>query len=352
MRITDEQRAMAGCLSNGPIADVAADLVSMANETPGTPIGVAARAWIVAQTFADMEASFASGLDPVGPIRTSLERSSQFLSGLPSVGERSVNGESPSVEAETGEHYGRLFEQFSDASYFDETIRLLQVRLERNGVRISGRALDVGCGGGRYTVALAKSGASEAVGVDMSELGIADARRRVDAAGIDGVSFEIGNVLDLGFETSSFDTVFSNGVLHHSKDWVAGVGELVRVLRPGGTGWLYLIEEPGGLFWDLIEVLRVVMAGHPKDVARQALTLAGIPANRIFYMLDHVMVPINLRLTSSEIEHALVDAGATDVRRLQRGTDFDRVEAIHRGDPFAETCYGVGENRFVFTKAS
>ena len=30
--------------------------------------------------------------------------------------------------------------------------------------------------------------------------------------------------------------------------------------------------------------------------------------------------------------------------------DFDRIEALQRGDPFATDKYGVGENRYVFSK--
>jgi len=70
----------------------------------------------------------------------------------------------------------------------------------------------------------------------------------------------------------------------------------------------------------------------------------------VFYMLDHVMAPINERLTPAEIEASLVGAGACDVRRLTRGADFDRVEQIHRGAPFATVKFGVGENRYVFTR--
>ena len=93
------------------------------------------------------------------------------------------------------------------------------------------------------------------------------------------------------------------------------------------------------------------MRGERRDVARAALRAIGLPGNRVFYMLDHVMVPINVRLTPQAIETALAEAGATDVRRLARGTDFDRVEQIARREPFAEIKYGVGENRYVFSKA-
>ena len=62
------------------------------------------------------------------------------------------------------------------------------------------------------------------------------------------------------------------------------------------------------------------------------------------------MVPINLRLTCSEIEQQLAAAGAINTRRLTRGANFDRVERIYQKDPFAELKYGVGENRYTFSK--
>jgi hypothetical protein len=115
-------------------------------------------------------------------------------------------------------------------------------------------------------------------------------------------------------------------------------------------GGLYVIERPGGLFWDVIEILRVIMRHEVREVARGALQAPDIPSNRVFYMLDHVMVPINQRLTQEAVTSALLHAGAADIRRLTRGTDFDRIEQIYRQAPFATVKYGVGENRFVFSK--
>jgi ubiquinone/menaquinone biosynthesis C-methylase UbiE len=213
------------------------------------------------------------------------------------------------------------------------------------------RVLDAGCGGGRYSVAWKALGAASVLGVDLSEKGIDDARRRVADYSIDDVEFRIASVHDLPIDDSSVDIVFSNGVLHHSTDWEKGVDELVRVMKPGGMGWLYLIEQPGGLFWDVIEILRALLKDEEKETARVHLSLQGLPANRVFYMLDHVMAPINLRLTSEQIESALEKAGGESIRRLNRGCDFDRVEQIFNQQPFATTKYGAGEHRFVFSKA-
>ena len=362
--MTDQDLVAAPCLKEGPIALEASELVAASRSFGSSPWQNVMRAWSVPCLFHNMERIFPSESDPVPAIRSSLTELTEFFKAaskeslglLNRAADLAAGSGSPEddVERVTGEHYGRLFEAFADASFWDEPKKLLQHRLERNGVSlesIKGKTvLDAGCGGGRYTVAWRLLGAASAVGVDVSTTGLADARKRVAQARIDNVEFKEGNVLQLPFPDHAFDIVFSNGVLHHSVDWARGVHELLRVMKPGGLGCLYLIENPGGLFWDLIEILRLVTEPVSRDLARASLRLIGIPGNRIFYMLDHVMVPINLRLTDGEIQLCLSAAGARDLRRLTRGADFDRIEQIDLGHPYARVKYGVGEHRYVFSK--
>jgi ubiquinone/menaquinone biosynthesis C-methylase UbiE len=359
--LSKEWATVAPCLLDEPYGAAAREFCQACADL-GTGRGAAVlRAWTVLRVFVEVERILSDPSEPTVPFARFLRHLTRVLTTMREAGFPSVRGvgEVPTagvdgVEQATGEHYGPLFRDFTRTSYWDEPTALLRVRLERNEISenrfASKRVLDAGCGGGRYTVAWRTLGAAEAVGVDISEINIQDASRRVAEAGLTGVEFRQGNALSLPFPDSEFDVVFSNGVLHHTVDWKKGVRELLRVLKPGGLGWLYLIENPGGLFWDSIEILRVVMLAEPSDFARQTLRLLGVPANRVFYMLDHVMVPINLRLTPQEIDEELQRNGATAIRRLTRGTDFDRVEQIHRRVPFAEAKYGVGENRFVFSK--
>jgi ubiquinone/menaquinone biosynthesis C-methylase UbiE len=364
-QIEDNDIAIAPCLASGPISDAAREVVLAARAIGGAPWSSFAKASAAPYLFNGMERAFSSGQEPVREINRLLENLASFFALAAKIGfgelasserpEVRVNeSASNQVEAITGEHYARLFENFSTVSFWDEPARLLQTRLDRNGIDLNElprkRVLDAGCGNGRYTAAWRLIGARQAVGVDISPLNIATARRRIEQLNINGVTFEQGNALKLPFPDNSFDIVFSNGVLHHTVDWRAGVAECVRTLKPGGMGWLYMIENPGGLFWDVIEILRVIAQGLDRDIAQSALRSLGTPANRIFYMLDHALVPINIRLTPDEIIACLKEAGATAIRRLTRGADFDRIERIHRGEPFAAIKYGVGENRFIFSK--
>lgn len=154
------------------------------------------------------------------------------------------------------------------------------------------------------------------------------------------------------FEDETFDILYSNGVLHHTEDWKKGISEQLRVMKPGAWGWQYLIEKPGGIFWDKIEILRAILRNVPKPFAQQVMKGLGIPSNRVFYMLDHVMVPINTRITPENLFSELEKYGAIEIERLKRGTDFDRIESIYQGVPYAKEKFGVGENRYVFRKNS
>jgi hypothetical protein len=118
-----------------------------------------------------------------------------------------------------------------------------------------------------------------------------------------------------------------------------------------GQGFLYLIETPGGLYWDVIEILRCVLRKVDFSYARTVFNLLGVPGNRRFFILDHIMAPINIRSTSEQIEGILKDAGSKNIRRLTRGTDFDRIEKIYNKVPYSDIKYGVGENRYFFDKS-
>lgn len=97
------------------------------------------------------------------------------------------------------------------------------------------RVLDAGSGAGHYTIALVERGAS-VLGLEGSSVLIAHARRRLgDRAEV--IMHDLDTPLDL-LADASFDGVVCALVLHHLRDRPQFLGELLRVLRPGG--WLAL----------------------------------------------------------------------------------------------------------------
>jgi ubiquinone/menaquinone biosynthesis C-methylase UbiE len=88
--------------------------------------------------------------------------------------------------------------------------------------------LDAGCGDGRYLAALAPELPDRRTGLDISARILETAARRIDA------DYRQAGLGALPFEDGAFDLVLCTQVIEHVPDAPAGIGELVRVLRPGG----------------------------------------------------------------------------------------------------------------------
>ena len=95
--------------------------------------------------------------------------------------------------------------------------------------------LDVGCGTGDFLRLLAPIvSPGKAVGVDLSETMIAEARQR-SAENVDNLSFRVGSVLELPFPVASFDRVLATQLLLHVPDPLKALVEIKRVLAPSGV---------------------------------------------------------------------------------------------------------------------
>ena len=103
-----------------------------------------------------------------------------------------------------------------------------------------GSLADVGCGGGRAAIRLAKAFPKAKVfGFDLHAESIERARRNAQTAGVaDRASFEVANGAAL--PAASFDVVTTFDVVHDSVDPVGLMTSIRKSLKPGGT---YLVQE-------------------------------------------------------------------------------------------------------------
>lgn len=256
-----------------------------------------------------------------------------------------------SLESRTGNVYFQLWKDFSKDEYFQQTTELLQQRLKRNHLDVTTfhNALDAGCGGGRYTLALRKIGIRKITGIDVSPDSIRFARE-MNLYPDEEVRFLNGSVLDLPFSDRIFDFVFSNGVLHHTASTEKGLAEIFRVLKTGGCCWLYLYGGKDSLFWDIVDICREILVDVPQAYCQHIMHLMGYPAGRIFHRLDFWYVPINRRYFASEIENLLKETGFDSFKRLKRGTGHDWDEIIYQVPDMDPYIYGEGEMRFWLCK--
>lgn len=126
--------------------------------------------------------------------------------------------------------------------YSDECSEFGFHRLFNHSLEFEGKSvLDLGCGNGGRTVRYKELGASRAVGLEVSQKMVVEAR---DFAASRGVEIEIvlGKGESLPFPDDSFDTICSYDVFEHVESVDLCVQECYRVLKPGGT--LYAVFPP------------------------------------------------------------------------------------------------------------
>lgn len=143
-----------------------------------------------------------------------------------------------------GEAYGRFMGRFSEP--------LAEVFVEAAGLTAGQRAVDVGCGPGALTAVLVERLGSDAVvGVEPSASFVDAARERLP-----GVTIVLGAAEALPLPDGGADAALAQLVVHFMTDPVAGLREMVRVTRPGGTVAACVWDSsPGGggplnPFWD------------------------------------------------------------------------------------------------------
>jgi SAM-dependent methyltransferase len=108
---------------------------------------------------------------------------------------------------------------------------LARALIDRAGVRRGVRALDVGCGPGALTTELvALLGPQSVAAVDPSAPFVEACRRRLP-----GVRVEVAAAEALPFGTAAFDHALAQLVVNFMTDAHAGVQEMRRVTRAGGT---------------------------------------------------------------------------------------------------------------------
>ena len=96
--------------------------------------------------------------------------------------------------------------------------------------------LEAGCGVGAQTLPLAKnSPGAKIIALDISRSSAAEARGKVEAAGLANVRVLQGDIFSLPFRKGSFDHLFVCFVLEHLPQPVEALLILKEFIKPGGT---------------------------------------------------------------------------------------------------------------------
>nr|WP_243239843.1 class I SAM-dependent methyltransferase [Sulfobacillus harzensis] len=186
--------------------------------------------------------------------------------------------------------------------------------------------LDVGCGTGTNTLAMAERAGSQGrvVGLDPSAAMIDAGRARIVGDHAAPISWVIGQGEHLPFSDGQFDAVSAQFSMRNMEDWSLALQEMVRVLKPNGRLLVLDVVQPlttlGALAWNGLKMVT------------SRLTSPGLsPYQWLGISIDHAPTTEELRvafqqqgLGNIQFHHWLGDlvvamVGHKPVRNLERG---------------------------------
>ena len=164
--------------------------------------------------------------------------------------------------------------------YMDESFRFA----EWGGREV----LEIGCGSGVDTLEFARNGAS-VTATDMTDNAVNLTRELAQEAGL-SIKVVQTSATELPFPDSSFDCVYSYGVLHHIPDIDSALTEVHRVLRPGGTVMVMLYHRNSLLYAYSIAFRHGIQDGlllkkkytEQELVSRYSERIEGCPYTKVY----------------------------------------------------------------------
>lgn len=146
------------------------------------------------------------------------------------------------------------------------------------------KILDVGCGTGANLEMLSEFGAAEGVDVSVEALSFCQARGLVNV--------KLGEAEHLPYEAGSFDLVTGLDVVEHLDDDRAGLGEMARVLRPGGRALLFV---PAFMFlWGVQDDISNHRRRYTLNELKRVVCESGFEIERASYVNLSFFAPILL----------------------------------------------------------
>jgi len=215
-------------------------------------------------------------------------------------------------------HVEKVRDQFTRQA--DAYSRMQQTRDEKSlrglvalaSVSNSDRVVDVACGPGFLTLAFAEK-CEHVLGVDATGEFLSRARREAELRQIHNVVFSLGDANQLDLEDGIFDCASCRAAFHHFPDPARVLGEMRRVVRPGGK----------------ILVADMLASRDPEEASLH---------NRIEQLCD----PTHTRaLADTEFEQLFRETGLEVLRRPTSEIHYEVEEWLGHGGPSEEAAQEI-----------
>lgn len=170
------------------------------------------------------------------------------------------------------------------------------------------RILDAGCGAGHSaSLWLDDSwGGRQWIGVDISSA-IDVAQERLGH--VPNTHFVQADMMLLPFRDSTFDTIFSEGVLHHTPSTERALKGLVRLLEPGGEFLFYVYRKKSPVREFVDDYVRNAVSDLPPEQAWEELRPLTRLGEALAGLHAEIEVPESIAVLG-------IPAGRYDVQRL------------------------------------
>ena len=107
------------------------------------------------------------------------------------------------------------------------------------------KALSLGCGFGVIERILRRRDYCQLIhGVDVAEGAIESARKAAEAAALDGLTYEVGDLNTGEFPLETYDAVYAHAALHHVFHLEHLLDQIKQTLKPGGLFVVYEYVGP------------------------------------------------------------------------------------------------------------
>jgi len=258
---------------------------------------------------------------------------------------RMLLGESPRFQAWTAQTRASFDTQWhilpegdhlaTDPSFLQRGSKLVEEYTQLPASWFKGKTLlDAGCGNGRWAYVFCRLGA-KVTAVDQSDHGIENVRRLCSE--FPDFRAQAANLLEPLALTTSFDFVWSFGVLHHTGDTRRSFDNVQKMVKPGGKLLLMIYGEPErqGEFDEINTYVKHRRATSAMTFPEKVEYLRDLyPTELVHGYFDAISPAINDLHRFDEIREWLVSSGFGDVKRT-----FDNrnliIMAIRKSSPIS-----------------